>query len=182
MRDDQRMRDRLRAVGRRERHGYFKRIAGVPEPVAVRVKKRVSLQEADVLGIAWHGRYAEYFELAAVELRRRCGFSFEELRDAGLTAPIVQFHVDHYLPLELDEEFRVMASLIWSEGARLNIEYEVAKLDNRIAATGYTIQMFVDRVAGEPCLISPDLLERCRKRWQAGELQAYPPLPSRGGD
>ena len=164
------MRDSLAAVGRREKRGYFKRPEGAPGPLAVEARKRVALQEADVLGIAWHGRYAEYFELAAAELRRRCGFSFEELREAGLTAPIVQFHVDHYLPLALDEAFSVTATLTWSEGARLNIEYEVRKSDGRLAATGYTIQMFVDPAAGEPLLISPEILERCRRRWLAGEF------------
>ena len=72
--------------------------------------------------------------------------------------------------LLLDEEFTVEVSGIWSEGARLNTEYAAIKSDGRIAATAYTVQMLIDGESGETCLTSPELLERCRERWKAGEL------------
>jgi acyl-CoA thioester hydrolase len=158
-------------AGRRKMGVYFKRFEGMPEPLVARVKRRVNLSEADVLGIVWHGRYAKYFEDGAAELGRQCGLSYRDFRDADLRAPIVQFHVDYHLPLLLDEEFTVIASLIWSEGARLNMEFELIRQDSKVAATGYTVQMFVDGATGETCLVSPELLERCRRRWLAGEFQ-----------
>jgi acyl-CoA thioester hydrolase len=164
------MNDKIPAF-RRRKNGYFERIEGTPEPVSVSVKRRVNFSEADVMGIAWHGRYLIFFEDASTELGRRCGLSYVDFYDANLRAPIVQLHIDFFQPLLLDEEFTIIASLIWSEGARLNTEYSIIKNDLSIAATGYTVQMFTDGKSGEVLIASPELLERCRKKWKSGELK-----------
>jgi acyl-CoA thioester hydrolase len=155
---------------RRRKRGYFGQPDEAPAPLVVRLKRRVSFHEADVMGIAWHGRYAAFFEEGSAELGRRCGLSYEAFAEANLRAPIVQLHIDYHLPLALDEEFTVEVSGIWSEGARLNTEFAAIKSDGSPAATGYTVQMLVDARSGETCLTSPQLLEECRKRWRAGEL------------
>jgi acyl-CoA thioester hydrolase len=160
------------SIMRRRKDGYFKRVQGMPEPVSVRVKRRVNFSEADVMGIAWHGRYLIYFEDASSELGRRCGLSYLEFYKANLRAPIVQLHIDFFQPLMLDEEFNVTASLIWNEGARLNTEYSILKNDGSTAATGYSVQMFTDGASGEVLIASPELLEKCRKRWSSGELKS----------
>ena len=157
-------------TARRRKGGYFRQSDEAPAPLVVRRKRRVSFGEADVMGIAWHGRYVSFFEEGSAELGRRCGLSYEEFAEANLRAPIVQLHIDYHLPLALDEEFTVEVSGIWCEGARLNTEYAAIKSDGSIAATAYTVQMLIDGESGETCLTSPELLERCRRRWRAGEL------------
>jgi len=97
------------------------------------------------MGIAWFGRFAIYFEEIAAELGRKCGLSYADFREAGLRAPIAEYHVDYVRPLVLDEEFTISASLIWNEGARLNTEYELTKADGTLAARGYTVQVFSRR-------------------------------------
>jgi acyl-CoA thioester hydrolase len=154
---------------RRKKRGHFEREEGAPSPLSYTVQRRVAFNEVDVMGIAWHGRYAVYFEEASSELRRRCGLSYKEFFEAALRAPIVEFHIDYHRPVRLDEELSVTASLIWTEAARLNIEYELTREDGTRAVTGYTVQLFIDSETGEPCIASPDLLERCRQRWQAGD-------------
>ncbi len=81
-----------------------------------------------------------------------------------------QIRARKHQPLSLDEEFIIMASGIWSEGARLNTEFELICEDGGIAATAYSVQMLIDSVSGEPCLTTPEILERCRSRWKAGEF------------
>ena len=44
------------------------------------------------------------------------------------------------------------------------------KEDGTLAATGYTVQMFIDAVSGEVLLTVPDILERCRSRWMSGDI------------
>ncbi len=103
-------------------------------------------------------------------LGRKCGLSYADYFEAGLRAPVVEFHVDYYKPLFLDEEFTITASLIWHEGSRLNIEYLVVKQDKSIASSAYMVHLFTDHQTGEPFMVSPALLERCRRRWKAGEF------------
>ena len=155
----------------RKKKNYFERVDGAPEPLIVEVRRRARLSEADVMGVVWHGRYSTFFEEAAAEIGRRCGMSYRDFYEAKLRAPIVEFHIDYYKPIFLDEEFTIRAVLIWHEGSRMNTEFHLLKQDGSLAASGYTVQLFVDADSWEVCIISPDLLERCRKKWKAGEFK-----------
>ena len=150
---------------------YFKEIAGCPHALSFSIKRRASFSEVDVMGIVWYGRYAIYFEEAQRELGARCGLSYQDYFSAGLRAPIVAFHIDYQQPLYLDEEFTVKASLVWSEGAKINMEYEIIKENGTIATGGYTIQVLLDVGANQACLVAPELLSRLRMRWQKGEFK-----------
>lgn len=158
-------------MSRHKKNGYFARAKGVPKSLVVKIKRRVQFSEVDALGIVWYGRYAQYFEEAAAEIGRRCGLSYRDFYRAKLTAPIVEFHVDYHQSLYLDEEFTVTVSLLWNEGSRINLEFEVRKKDNSLATSGYTVQMLINAKTREVCLSSPVLLERCRRRWRKGELK-----------
>jgi len=154
----------------RRKKTYFERIPGAPEPVVVEIKRRVRFNEADPMAIVWHGRYPLFFEEASEELGRRCGLSYPDFFRAGLRAPFVEYHIDYFKPLFLDEEFVIRGSLIWSEGSRLNTEFHLIKQDGSLATSGYSVQLFTDHRTGEPYMVSPKLLEDCRRRWKAGEF------------
>ncbi len=154
----------------RRKTTYFERTSGSPAPITAEIKHRVRFNEADPMAIAWHGRYPLFFEEASEELGRRCGLSYRDFFEAGLRAPIVELHVDYYQPLFLDEEFTVKASLVWHDGARLDTEFQLIKQDGSIATSGYTVQLFTNHQTGEACIVSPELLERVRRRWIAGEF------------
>jgi acyl-CoA thioester hydrolase len=120
--------------------------------------------------MAWHGRYASFFEAASTELRRSSGLSYPALIAAGLRMPVVRFHVDYLAPVRLDDLATVEASLIWNEAARLNIEYAIFRPDGSLATTGYTVQLFTDASTGQLLLASPDILVQQRLLWTQGRL------------
>ena len=126
------------------------------------------------MAIMWHGRYPLLFEEASEELGRRCGMSYPEFYESGLRAPIIELHIDYYQPLFLDEQFIIRASLLWHDGARLNTEFHLIKQDESLATSAYTVQLFTDHRTGAPCVVSPEMLERCRRRWRAGEFHCRP--------
>ncbi|OGW27392.1 MAG: hypothetical protein A2X59_11185 [Nitrospirae bacterium GWC2_42_7] len=156
---------------RRKRKPYFETDDNAPAPIFAETLRRVHFSEADPMGIVWYGRYPLYFEEASEALGRICGLSYKDFYETGLRAPIIEFHIDYYQSLYLDEEFKIRASLIWHEGARLNTEYGLYKMNDTLAATGYTVQLLTDAKTGEACIVSPELLERCHNRWKAGEFQ-----------
>lgn len=154
----------------RRKKQYFERLPNTPGPIMAMVRRRVHFSDADPMGIMWHGRYPLLFEEASEELGRLCGLSYVDYREAGLYAPILTLHIDYYQPLRLDDVFTVSASLVWHEGARLNTEFQVIREDGALATSGYTVQLFTDHLTGQPCMVSPGMLERCRDRWRAGEF------------
>lgn len=155
---------------RKRRRNYFKREEGAPSPLRCCVEYRALFGDVDAMAIVWHGNYARLFEIASTELRRHIGLSYEDFFVAKLRAPIVQLHVDYHQPLVLDETARIQAEMIWSDAARLNIEYTVFKEDESVAATGYTVQLFTDET-GTPCWVMPDMLAQTQQRWKAGECK-----------
>ena len=149
---------------------YFKREAGVPAPLVYSFQRRARFGEVDAMAVMWHGHYATLFEEVSTELRRMSGLGYDDFFTAGIYAPIVQFHVDYYSSLLLDELFTVKATMLWTEAARINIEYEITKEDGTLAATGYTTQLFSSAETAEPCFTLPPLLEKQQQRWLAGEF------------
>lgn len=158
----------------RKRTTYFERVPGTPEPIVVELKRRVRFNEADPMAIVWHGRYPLFFEEASEELGRRCGLSYEVFYEEGVRAPVIELHIDYFQPLFLDEEFLIRASLIWNEGSRLNTEYQLIKQNGGIASSAYMVQLFTNDRTGEPYAVSPEMLDRCRARWKAGEFHQRP--------
>lgn len=156
---------------RRARKNYFEREPGAPAPLRLKVERRVRFNEVDPMGIVWFGRYPLFLEEAAAELGRQCGLSYQDYIQAGLMAPVASVHVDYLVPLYLDEPFSIEAALIWTDGARLNTEYELIKADGTTAARACTVQVFITAVDRRVCLLTPSLLERCRQRWKSGEFK-----------
>lgn len=155
----------------RRKKQYFKTFPGDPPPISICVRHRLTFSEVDALAIAWHGHYPRFFELAHTELMRRIGLTYEEYKQYGVGAPIVQCHVDYFVPLLLDEDCIIQASLSWSDGARLNVSYEVRNSSGEIAGTGYTVQMFFNVYTHEPYILPPPLVAEIWQRWQHGEIQ-----------
>ncbi len=157
---------------RRKTANYFKPPPDAPPPLRASVRHRVSFSEVDAMGIAWHGRYLQFFEIAAEELARRIGLSYPAYRDANLRAPLAQVHVDYHRPLTLGEVIAIEARLVWDDAARLNTEYAILNEQGQLAASGFSVQMLTDGTTGAPCLIAPPLLRACRDRWRRGEIES----------
>jgi acyl-CoA thioester hydrolase len=156
---------------RRQKGGYFPADPSAPAPLVVHLTHRVRFSQVDALAITWHGRYAELFEQGNEELGRSISMDYPDFFREKIKAPIVQLHIDYFAPLMLGELATITAKLIWTDGARSNIEYQIKKQNGVLAASGYTVQMFLDET-DTPLMAPPPLLERCRQRWSAGEFAA----------
>jgi acyl-CoA thioester hydrolase len=155
---------------RRRKKTYFPREKNAPSPVSYTVTRRIRFSEVDAMAISWHGRYLQFFEEAAAELGRKIGMGYKDFFEYETQAPIAQIHVDYHKPLVLDELFSITATIIWSDAAKLNTEFVITKEDGRIAATGYSVQLFTNPRTDEVFLFPPPIYEKCRKKWLAGEF------------
>jgi acyl-CoA thioester hydrolase len=160
----------MTASRRRKRTTYFDREPAGPAPLSFRLTRRVVFSDADPMGVLWHGRYPAFFEAAAAELHRHCGLGYGDFHEAELRAPIAKLQVDYLVSAFLDEEVGIQATLVWNEAARMDTEYVITKADGRVAATGFTVQLFTCGRTSQLLLASPALLNRCRERWRAGEF------------
>ena len=159
------------------RRNYFAREEGAPAPLTCTLTRPVRFREVDLMGYVWFGHYAALIEDASTELLRQCGLSFSDFMRASTMAPVMRFHVDYRLPLRLGETCTIRATLVWTEAARINLEFEIRKEDGRLAATACTVQIFADGATGEPCFVPPPLHESMRTRWKNGDFAALQKRP-----
>ena len=136
-----------------------------------RASVRVRFQEVDSLQIVWHGHYLTYFEEARMAFGRRYGIAYDDIRRAGLTAPVAHLSCDYLLPARFDEELCVTARLYARDSAKIEFYYEVSRAsDGALLATGETIQAFADP-GGALLLTMPEFMREFYRRSE-GEMRS----------
>ena len=150
--------------------GYFPIDPLAPPPLRIKVSRRVRFEEADPLGIVWHGRYASYFEDARERLGNSLGIGYTDFFVRGLSIPLKRFVVDFLHPLAYPEEFFVEAILHWSEAMRLNYEFVIHNVSHTVCATGCTVHLLVDRELNLQ-MTTPEFYRKFLDRWRAGKVE-----------
>jgi acyl-CoA thioester hydrolase len=106
----------------------------------------VPFHDVDMMGVAWHGHYHKYFELARTALFRKFHCDVDDLRDMGLMLPVIESRCRYLSPLTYGMRVRTKASLVETE-FRLGVEYLLtAEPGAKRLASGRTFQVVV-RVA-----------------------------------
>ena len=131
-----------------------------------RTRLRVRFQEVDALQIVWHGHFLSYFEQARVELGRQYGIHYNDIRRAGLSAPLVHVSCEFLSPARFDEELEVTARLYERESAKIEFHYEVRRVaDSELLAVGRSVQAFADP-EGVLLLTMPPFMQQFYERWR----------------
>ena len=155
---------------RRERRSSSNDRADSPSPLRGRALRTVRFQEADPMGVVWHGHYPEFLEDGRVVLGKAFGLDYADFHREGLKAPIVRLEIEYRSPLVLGDSFAVETRLLWNEAVRLDHEYVIRREpDGRLVATAMTIQLLLDR-DNAVCLFWPDYFQRLRQEWRQGRL------------
>ncbi len=151
------------------RKRYFPLIPGAPAALRLTVQRSVRFEEVDSMGIVWHGCYPSYFEDARVALGHRYGISYSDFIREQVPVPVRQMRIDYFYPLRFEEEIEITAILVWSDAARINVEYEICNARGQLACTGCTVQMMLDRDLNV-LLAPPPFFAAFLQRWKQGAL------------
>jgi acyl-CoA thioester hydrolase len=118
----------------------------------------IPFHDVDSAGVAWHGHYAKYFEIARCELLDSFGFGYDAMMASGYHWPVIDMRVRYVRPTRFGQRILVKATLREWEN-RLLIEYLITDEDSGQRLTkGSTAQVAVDKATGEMCFVSPPVL------------------------
>ncbi len=107
---------------------------------------RIRFSEVDSMNIVWHGSYALYFEDAREEFGKKFGISYLDIFGNGYYAPLVDLRFQYKKPLVYGKTARIDISFRNTETAKIIFDYEIFDTeDNSLIATGYSIQVFLDK-------------------------------------
>jgi acyl-CoA thioester hydrolase len=119
----------------------------------------VPFHDVDMMGVAWHGHYVKYLEIARTAMMRQAGLDWQQMKDWGVLWPVVTCNLKFIRPLRYGQKVRIQSSLLEYQ-TRIRITYLLTD-----AATGErvhkaeTIQLAVDAATGELLFDCPQALQ-----------------------
>lgn len=107
---------------------------------------RVRYAETDQMGVVYHARYLDWFEVGRTEMIRSCGMEYRILEEKGLLLPVVDLSIQYRRPARYDDWIEVRTQLTAYSHVRLEFAYEIRKqAGGELLVTGSTKHMWVNR-------------------------------------
>ena len=120
---------------------------------------RVRYGETDRMGFCYYGNYAQFLEVARVELLRSKGVSYKELEDAGILLPVRNFSIKYIAPAKYDDVLFIKTEIVKINGSRIEFIYEMRNQKNLLIATANTELVFVNSDTMKPAQVPTEILE-----------------------
>jgi acyl-CoA thioester hydrolase len=106
----------------------------------------VRFSEVDSMNIVWHGSYALYFEDAREAFGAKYGLGYLDIAGNGYYAPLVDLRFEYKKPLIYGQKARIEITYRNTQAAKIIFDYKIFDVkDNSVIATGYSIQVFLDK-------------------------------------
>lgn len=72
---------------------------------------RVHYAATDQMGVVYHGRYTEFFEIGRVEALRQLGISYKDIEELGIIMPVTEMHIRFIRPARYDDVLTIVTTL-----------------------------------------------------------------------
>ena len=87
---------------------------------------RVRYAVTDQMGFCYYGNYAQYFEVARVEMLRSLGVSYKMLEDQGILLPVTDFSIKYIKPAYYDQNLTIKTFMRILPNVRIAFDYELS--------------------------------------------------------
>ena len=105
---------------------------------------RVRYGETDPMKYVYYGNYAEYFEVARVELFRELGMPYDEIENQGIWLPVSKFSIKYLRPALYDQVLEIHTFIKELPGVRIEFEYEIYNSSKEKITEAKTTLFFLD--------------------------------------
>ena len=86
------------------------------------VEIEIPFHDIDIMGIAWHGHYAKYLEIARCAMLDTIDYNVPQMSESGFAWPVIEMYIRYARPLRFQQRIGVEAKLVEIEN-RLKINY-----------------------------------------------------------
>ena len=128
-------------------------------------KIRIRYADTDQMGYVYYGRYANFYEIARVELFRSLGFSYKDLEDKGVGMPVIEMNSKFLLPIKYDEEIKIVTYIKKIPNSKITFTYTVFNSEGLIVNEAKTILTFIDLKRKRPVRIPTELMTIIKKKF-----------------
>lgn len=125
----------------------------------------VRFNEADPLGIVWHGHYIRYFEDGREAFGNKHGLGYLEVYKLGFVIPVVSVQCDFKRSLRYGDRVIVETKYIPTEAAKMKFTYRLFNAaTGQVVATGSSVQVFLSKDDSVLQLANPPFFEDWKKQ------------------
>jgi len=131
----------------------------------VRTEILVRFNEADPLGIVWHGHYIRYFEDGREAFGNQYGIGYLDFYKKGFIIPVVHVECSFKKSLRYGDTVIVETTYSPCDAAKLLFSYRLYnKKNHQLVATGSSTQVFLDSKDSSLQLTNPPFFELWKSR------------------
>lgn len=124
----------------------------------------VKFNEADPLGIVWHGHYVRYFEDGREVFGEKYGLRYLDIYKKGYTVPVVSVECNYRRSLRYGDRVIVETNYINTAAAKIRFEYRLYNAaSGELVADGSSVQVFLDAATSNLQLTIPAFFEAWKK-------------------
>jgi acyl-CoA thioester hydrolase len=125
----------------------------------------VRFNEADPLGIVWHGHYIRYFEDGREAFGNMHDLGYLEVYKLGFVIPVVSVQCDFKRSLRYGDRVIVETRFMPTEAAKLKFTYRLFNaVSGELVATGSSVQVFLSKEDSVLQLANPPFFEEWKKK------------------
>jgi acyl-CoA thioester hydrolase len=136
------------------------------DKLTVRTEILVRFNEADPLGIVWHGHYIRYFEDGREAFGNEYGIGYLDFYKRGIVIPVVHMECDFKKSLRYGDTVLIDTTYTPCEAAKLLFSYRLYnKKSHQLVATGSSVQVFLDSRDSTLQLTNPPFFESWKKKY-----------------
>ncbi|AHF15907.1 acyl-CoA thioesterase [Niabella soli] len=133
------------------------------------VEVLIRFNEADPLGIVWHGHYIRYFEDGREAFGKEYGLGYLDFFAAGVVVPIVHAECNYKQSLRFGDTVLVETIYLPCEAAKIIFNYKLYHgTTKKLVATGTTTQVFLEKDSQTLLLNNPPFFEDWKKKHLTG--------------
>ncbi|MFK7900035.1 MAG: acyl-CoA thioesterase [Cyclobacteriaceae bacterium] len=114
-------------------------------------KVRVRYAETDKMGYVYYGNYANYLEVARVELIRSLGISYRKMEEDGIMLPIASYNSKFIKPGFYDDVLTIKTTVKDKPGVKIKFDYEIVNEQGQLLTIADTTLVFIDMKTSKPC-------------------------------
>ncbi len=127
---------------------------------------RVRYGETDPMKYVYYGNYAEYFEVARVELFRTLGISYDEIERRGIFLPVSEYKIKYLKPGLYDQLLEIHTYIKKIPGVKIEFDYEIYNEDKVKITEASTTLFFLDAETNKIVRCPDFLLDLINKNWK----------------
>ncbi len=126
-------------------------------------KIRVRYAETDQMGVVYHGRFFEYFEVARAESIRKLGFTYADMERMGIIMPVVEVKCKYIKPAIYDDLLTVTITLNQLPlDHKVTFHSEVLNEKNELLALGSVTLYFMEAKTMKRSKMPLQLIEKIK--------------------